>query len=80
MRLIKFLIVTAVIGGGALLAWMFFDPDAGEKIKGLLDNVGAVIIIVIFLWVFISGKSKRRSGSNHDYDDYDDNDFDGDDD
>ncbi len=55
-----------------LFIWYLIDPDAGKQINTLTDYIGGVLVIILFLWIAMSSKQKRRSESNKYYD-YNDN-------
>ena len=69
-RLLKIIIGLVIVMGGAIGVWMLVDPDAGKKLHSLMDNIGAVLVVGLFFWIFFKGKGKRRRGGNRgDYDD-----------
>ncbi|WP_321276694.1 hypothetical protein [Thiomicrorhabdus indica] len=65
------LYLLTLLGIGVFL-WYLVDPEAGQKIKTLADYIGGVLVIILFLWIALSSKQKRRTESDKYYD-YNDN-------
>lgn len=75
MRLRSYLKPVAVLSImflAGLLLWYVIDPDAGKQIKTLADYIGAGLVIILFIWIALTGKHKRKNDSDRYYD-YNDN-------
>lgn len=79
-RILYTLLFLLIAGGAAVFIWFQMDPNAGKKFKDTLDTAGAILVVLLFIWVFFKGKSGKRGGRREDDDWDNDNDFGDDDD